>query len=118
MTAQHYIHVSAMLLFRNNLCIYLVLDSNSTIFPVIALITLLLHRKMQSNQKCRISSNSVADPVFSVGGADPLGGADLQCGCFSAETCAKIKELGSGACRHPLDPPMQLIIVQIVETND
>ena len=45
----------------------------------------------------------VADPGFPVGGgAEPLGGVDLQRGCFSAKTYAKMKELdpvGGGARR-------------------
>ena len=38
---------------------------------------------------------SVADPRFLIwGGRRPVGGANLQCGCFLAETYAKTKELG------------------------
>ena len=53
---------------------------------------------------------SVADPGFPVGGgAEPLGGTDLRCGCFSAKTYAKMKELDpvGGACASgaPLDLP-------------
>ena len=35
----------------------------------------------------------VADQGFPVGGADPLGGADLRCVHFLAKTYAKMKEM-------------------------
>ena len=42
------------------------------------------------------------------GGAEPLGGTDLQCGCFSAKMYAKTKELDSiGGGHHiPVVPPL------------
>ena len=60
----------------------------------------------------------MADPGFPVGGgADSLGGADLQCIHFLAKTYAKMKEMdpvGGGMHRWcPLDPPM-LILVKIL----
>ena len=50
---------------------------------------------------------AVADPGFSVGGADPLGGADLQRVHFLVKTNAKTKEMDpvGGRRRRPLDPP-------------
>ena len=56
---------------------------------------------------------SVADPGFPIGGHGPIrGGMDLQCGCFLAKMCAKMKEFGPiGAhvpSMSPLDPPMQM----------
>ena len=58
-----------------------------------------------------MSSGSVADPGFPIGGVDllgghvdPLGGSvDPRCGHFSPKMCAKMKELGpvGGECtRH------------------
>ena len=49
-----------------------------------------------------------------MGGADPLGGANLRCGHFSAKMYVKTKELGpivGGGGQHvlaapPLDPPL------------
>ena len=60
--------------------------------------------------KCTV----VADPGFPVGGgggAEPLGGTNLQCGHFLVKMYAKIKEFdpvagGGGRRRHPLDQPM------------
>ena len=49
----------------------------------------------------------MGDPGFPIGGAEPLGGANLQRGHFSAKMYAKTKELdpvggGGGTCRrHP-----------------
>ena len=43
---------------------------------------------------------SAADPGFPVGG-----GTALRCGRFSAETCAKRKELGPVGGRTPAAPP-------------
>ena len=59
----------------------------------------------------RSKSFPVADPGFLVGGgAEPLGGTDLQHKHFSVKMNAKMKELdpvGGGTCRQrPLDPPM------------
>ena len=39
------------------------------------------------------------------GGADPLGGADLQCVCFLAKTSAKMKELDPVGGAHRRCPP-------------
>ena len=55
---------------------------------------------------------TVADPGFPVGGGtlSHWGAADLQCGCFSTKTYAKMKELdpvgGAHTSGTPLDPPM------------
>ena len=55
----------------------------------------------------------MADPGFPVGGVPShWRGADLQCGCFSVKTYAKMKELdpvgggGQAPVASPLDPPM------------
>ena len=55
----------------------------------------------------------MADLGFPIGGgADPLGGANLQCIHFPVKTYAKTKEIdpvgGGGRRRCPLDPPMTL----------
>ena len=52
-------------------------------------------------------SLSVVDPGFPVGGAEPLGGADLQCGHFLMKMYAKTQ--GWGAPAVPPDPPSLLI---------
>ena len=39
------------------------------------------------------STESGADPEFSVGGANPIGGGDIQCEHFSTKTYAEAKEL-------------------------
>ena len=36
----------------------------------------------------------MADPVFPIGGVDPLGGVDLQRGHFSVKMYVKTKDLG------------------------
>ena len=51
---------------------------------------------------------------FPLGGANLLGGTDLQHICFSAKTHAETKELdpvgrGVHTGSAPLDPPMQLL---------
>ena len=59
--------------------------------------------------------NSVADPGFAVGwDTDPFGGgggANIQCGCFSVETCQNERigsHNGGRTPAVPLDPPMVL----------
>ena len=70
---------------------------------------------------------SVADPGFPVGGgANPLGGANLQSVHFSAKTYAKTKEMDPVGGGHvpavpPLDPPIilhnfSLAAVKLAET--
>ena len=67
----------------------------------------------------------MADPGFPVGGgAELLGGVDLQRGCFSAKTYAKMKELdpvgGARAGSVPPDPPMgygRIIILLMIFQN-
>ena len=42
---------------------------------------------------------------FPLGGAEPLGGANLRCGCFLAKTYAKMKELDPIGGRTLVAPP-------------
>ena len=52
---------------------------------------------------------------FSLGGADPLGGAGLRRGSFLVEMYAEANELGpvggGGTLAAPLDPPMDCFIL-------
>ena len=47
----------------------------------------------------------MADPGFPVGGRAPIGGMDLQRGCFLVKMYAKMKELGPIGGRVPSTPP-------------